>query len=56
MQLISRFNKGFRTLLRVIEIYSEYTWVITLKDKTDVTVINVFQRNLKQSTCNPHKI
>ena len=56
MQLISRFNNGFRTLLWVIEIYSKYTWVITLKDKTGVTVANVFQRNLKQSTCNPHKI
>ena len=31
-QLISTFNKGFRFLLHVIDIYSKYTWVISLKD------------------------
>ena len=30
-QLISKFNKGFRFLLCVIDIYSNYTWVIALK-------------------------
>ena len=33
MQLISKFNKGFRFLLCVIDIYSKYEWVIPLKDK-----------------------
>ena len=33
MQLISKFNKGFRFLLCVIDIYSKYAWVIPLKDK-----------------------
>ena len=34
MQLISKFNKGFRFLLCVIYIYSMgYTWVIPLKIK-----------------------
>ena len=28
MQLISKFNKGFRCLLCVIDIYSKYAWVI----------------------------
>ena len=28
MQLISKFNKGFRFSLCVIDIYSKYTWVI----------------------------
>ena len=28
MQLISKFNKGFRFLLRVIYIFIEYAWVI----------------------------
>ena len=35
MQLISKFNKGFRFLLCVIDIYSKYAWVIPLKDKRD---------------------
>ena len=33
MQLISKFNKGFRFLLCVVDIYSKYAWVIPLKDK-----------------------
>ena len=33
MQLISKFNKGFRILLSVINVYSKYAWVIPLKDK-----------------------
>ena len=30
IQLISKFNKGFRFLLRVIHIVSKYAWVVTL--------------------------
>ena len=33
MQLISKFNKGFRFLLYAIDIYSKYVWVAPLKDK-----------------------
>ena len=33
MQLISKFNKGFRFLLCVIDIFSKHAWVIPLKDK-----------------------
>ena len=38
MQLISKFSKGFRFLLRVIDIYSKYAWVIPLKDKKGITI------------------
>ena len=30
---MSKFNKGFRFLLCVIDIYSKYVWAIPLKDK-----------------------
>ena len=33
MQLLSKFNKGFRFLLCVTDISSKYLWVILLKDK-----------------------
>ena len=32
-QLLSKFNKGFRFLLCVIDIFSKYAWVVPLKDK-----------------------
>ena len=44
MQLISKFNKGFRFLLCVIDIYSKYTWVIPLKDKKGNTITYAFQK------------
>ena len=49
MQIISKFNKFFRFLLHVINIYSKYFWVIPLKDKRGITIINVFLKNLKES-------
>ena len=37
---MSKFSKGFRFLLFVIDIYSKYVWVQPLKDKngTNFTV------------------
>ena len=56
MQLISKFNKGFRFLLCVIDIYSKYAWVVPLKDKKGVSIINAFQNILKKSNRRPNKI
>ena len=56
MQFISKFNKGFRFLLCVIDIFSKYTWVFPLKDKKGVTIANAFQSILKQSDRKPNKI
>ena len=39
MQLISKFNKGFRFLLYVIAIYSKHTCVIPLKDKKELQLL-----------------
>ena len=33
MQLISKFNKGFRFLSCVIDIFRKYAWIVPLKDK-----------------------
>ena len=33
MQLLGKFNKGFRFLLCTIDIFSKYAWVVPLKDK-----------------------
>ena len=56
MHLISRFNKGFRFLLCVIDIYSKYAWVIPLKDKKAITITDAFQNILDESNHKPNKI
>ena len=49
MQLLSTFNKGFRFLLCVIDIFSKYAWVIPIKDKKGVSIVNAFQKILDDS-------
>ena len=56
MQLTSKFNKVFRFLLCVIDIFGKYIWVVPLKDKKGVSIANVFQKILKQSNRKPNKI
>ena len=56
MQLISKFNKGFRFLLCVIDIYSKYVWVVPLKHKKGVSAVNAFHSILKKSNRKPNKI
>ena len=50
MQLISKFNKGFRFLLCVIRIFSKNAWVIPLKDKKSASIVYAFQKILDKST------
>ena len=38
MQLLSKYNKGIRFLLCVIEIVSKYAWVVPLKDKKGISI------------------
>ena len=56
IQLISKFNKGFRFLLCVIDIFSKYAWAIPLKHKKGISVVYVFQKILKNSDRKPNKI
>ena len=56
MQLISKFNKGFRILLCVIAAYSKHAWIIPLKVKKGITIGNSFQKTSKASNRIPNKI
>ena len=56
MQLTNKLNKRVRFLLCVIDIFSEYACVVTLKDKTGGTIVNAFQNILKISKRKPYKI
>ena len=55
MQLINKFNKGFRFLLCVIDIFSKYAWVVPLKDKKGVSIVDAFQKILDDSNKKPNK-
>ena len=48
MQLIINFEKGFRFLLCVTDIFGKYAWIIPLKDK-GIIITNAFQKILKES-------
>ena len=47
MQLLSRYNKGIKFLLCIIDIFSKYPWVVPLKDKKGVSIVAAFQSILK---------
>ena len=49
MQLISKFRERFIFLLCVIDIFSKYAWVVPLKDKKGVSVVDSFQKILDKS-------
>ena len=55
VQLISKFNRGVRFSLCVIDIYSKYTWVIPLKDEKGVSITIAFRKTLKESNRKPNK-
>ena len=56
MQLITKFNKGFRFSLCVIDIFSKCSWVIPLKDQKGITITNAFQKILDESNRKPTKM
>ena len=48
MQLLSKFTKGFRFLLCVIDIFSKYVWVIPLKDIKFISIVKCISNNIKK--------
>ena len=56
MQLITKFNKRFRFLWCVIDIFGKYAWVFSLKDKRGAGIANIFQKALDKSEHKPNKI
>ena len=56
MQSLSKCNKRIKNLLCVIDLFSKYAWVIHLKDKKGVSIVNAFRKILDISTRKPNKI
>ena len=47
MQLITKFNQGFRCLLCVIDIFSKYACVVPLKYKKGIIIVDAFQKKMR---------
>ena len=56
MQSLSRKNKGTKYLLCVKDLYSKYAFVIPLKDQKGISIVNAFNKIIKQSNRKPNKI
>ena len=56
MQSLSKKNKGIKYLLCAIDLYSKYAFVIPLKDKKGISIVNAFNKIIKQSNRKPNKI
>ena len=56
MQSLSKKNKSIKYLLCVIDLFSKYAFVLTLKDKKGISITNAFKKIIKQSNRKPNKI
>ena len=56
MQSLSRKNKGVKYLLCAIDLFTEHVFVIPLKDKKGISIVNAFDKTIKQSERKPNKI
>ena len=56
MQSLSRKNKGIKYLLCAIDLFSKYAFVIPLKDKKGISIVNACSKIIKQSNRKPNKI
>ena len=48
MQQFSKWNKGYRYLLMVLDVFSKYGWIVPLKDKKGETVAEAFKKIFKE--------
>ena len=56
MQSLSKKNKGVKYLLCAIDLFSKYAFVVPLKDKKGISIVNAFNKIIKQSDRKPNKI
>ena len=54
--ILSRKNKGIKYLLLAIDLFSKYAFVIPSKDKKGISIVNAFNKIIKQSNRKPNKI
>ena len=56
MQSLSKYKKGMKYLLCTIDLFSKCAWGVSLKDKKGVSIVDGFQKILKESNRKPNKI
>ena len=56
MNLMSKYNKGFRFLWCLIDRFSKYAWFAPLKDRKGTNIFNGFQNILYNSKRKSNKI
>ena len=56
MQLLSKSNKGIKYLLCVIDLFYKYAFVVPLKERKGISIVNAFQSILNKSKRKPNKI
>ena len=56
MQSLSKKNKFIKYFLCAIDLYSKYAYVVPLKDKKGISIVNAFNKIIKQSNRKPNKI
>ena len=48
IQTFSKFNRGVKYLLAVIDIFSKYDWLVSLRDKSGKSVVTAFKQIFKE--------
>ena len=56
MQSLSKKNEGIKYFSCAIDLYSKYAFVIPLKYKKGISIVNAFNKIIKQSNRKPNKI
>ena len=56
MQSLSKKNKAIKYLLCAIDLFNKYASVVPLKDKKGISIVNAFNKIIKQSNRKPNKI
>ena len=56
MKLLTKQNKSIKYLLCAIDLFSNYAFVVPLKDEKGISITNAFNKIIKQSNRKPNKI